>query len=510
MRLVDVEKKITKPPPILESFGVVIKQYPDKIFARTELSTGHVFLGISMIGQSASFYESKLVPIPKEFMQCPTYEAGSVLSGTQNPPVDSFDFDWDAYADLDSVGYSGTEIVMPDTFYHIAVFCAFAWPPDRNNFAPPNPFVDVYWNGKRTGRTPIEYKSFTPEWPACKIQLRQGAKEDILDCHLRINLFSFRESSTCELIGTVAFEGEQLKALFAPQIDPYFRTVSLQSFKPSARSLKAASAKKVLESGNHNMTDAAVEESLETTDEENAKAIEDVLDKQEEEEEEEFAFNADLVAEQEAKADKDFPHEALMNNDGTFGESFATVKLAILHCEFQVRVNFCQGIVNPESSEVNPFVIVIFNGRDVGMTDVKAGETWPSWSKPDIYSLKIGTLDIYECSLNIEVWQMGSTGRENLLGQVVYSGKPFVELVGDITGHFTRIIKELSMPIVRNKDTKATGKGGKKAKAISNFGKLCFDIGPVGMPAPKELEYEISIISGVLLPADNVYCQVCM
>ena len=507
VRLQDMERKLFKPPAIKESMGVLVKQYPDRVHVRTELSTGHVMLGISMIGQSTSFYESKLVPVPKELMQLPTYEAGSVLSGTKCPPVDIYDFDWDSYADLDSVGFAAGAIVMPDTIYNIAIFSAFACQPNLDSFNPPNPFVDVYWNGKRRGRTPVRYMTFMPKWMQCKMQLRQGPNEDISNCHLRINLFSFRDSSTCVLLGTIDFDGPQLKDLFAPQIDARIERFRLKNFKPSGRAMKLSHKTAVAPS----MKAIQIEpEGAEEEKGQEVSAVPNAGGDEQGEEEDDVAYNADLAEEQEAKADKDFPHEALLEGDGTFDTGSATIKLAILHCEFEVRVHFCQGLVNPEGSDISPFVIVIFNGRDIGMTDVKAGENWPVWLDPPSYSMKIGTLDIFECSLNIEVWQMGSTGRENLLGQVVYAGKPFADMVTQASNNYVRHIKELSMPIVRtkDKDAKAMGKGGKKTKTLTYFGKVCFDIGPVGLPPPTQMEFEVSVIAGVMLPADNVYCQV--
>lgn len=497
VRLADIERKLSKPPPIRESALVLIKQYPDKIHVRTELSTGHTLLGISMIGQSSAFYESKLVPIPKEIMQLPTFEAGSVLSGTMNPPVDTYDFDWDAYSDLDSVGFDAGAIVMPDTIYNIAIFHAYACWPDGDSFNPPNPFADVFWNGRRTGLTPLRCFDFTPGWVTCKIQMRQGPKEDITNCHLRINLFSFRSSSTCVLLGTISFDGPQLKDLLSPQISARIEQFQLQTFKPSSRAMQT-------------ITSASRNPEAEKKEEIVDKARGDATDTPVEEAD--VAYNADLDAEAAAKADKDFPHLALEEQDGQFETGNATIKIAILHCEFEVRVQFCQALVNSEGSDVSPFVIVIFNGRDIGMTDVKAGETWPVWVNPSAYSMKIGTLDIFECSLNVEVWQMGTTGRENLLGQVVFSGKQFVDLVGEASTRFIRHIKELSMPIVRGKDKDAkaasAGKAPKKAKAIASYGKVCFDIGPVGLPSAVDQEFELSIISGVNLSGENVYCQV--
>lgn len=180
VRLVDMERKVRKPPPIRESMRVLVQQYPDKIHMRTELSSGHTLLGISMIGQSSAFYESKLVPIAKEMMQLPTFETGSVLAGTINPPVDKYDFDWDAYSDLDSVGFEAGAIVMPDTIYNIAIVGAFACWPDQDSFSPAHfslqirsagafcqalvnqdsadisPFVIVIFNGRDMGMTDVK------------------------------------------------------------------------------------------------------------------------------------------------------------------------------------------------------------------------------------------------------------------------------------------------------------------------------------------------------------------
>lgn len=498
MRLVDIERKVQKPPPIRESLSVLIKQYPEQIHARTELSTGHTLLGISMIGQTSAFYESKLAPVPKEIMQLPTYEAGSVLAGTKNPPIDTYDFDWDAYSDLDSVGFDVGVIVMPDTIYNIAIFGAFACWPDMDPFNTPNPFVDVYWNGKRTGRTPLQCFTFTPSWINCKIQLRQGPKEDINDCHLRINLFSFRESSTCVLLGTIDFDGPQLKELLAPQIDARIERFQLKTFQPSAKSIKQMKgvSKKLVTSAS----------SVAADDGTGVAQREDKMVK----DEEDVAYNADIAAELEAKVALDFPHDALLEEDGHFDAGRATIKLVVLHCEFEVRVHFCSKLVNQESADVSPFVIVIFNGRDIGMTDVKSGDSWPVWEEPPSYSMKVGTLDLFECSLNIEVWQMGSTGRENILGQVVFAGKQFVDLVGEASKHFVRHVRELSMPIVKSKDNKSApaAKNAKKAKVITDLGKVCFDVGPVGLPPPRDREFEISIVAGIMLPGENVYCEV--
>jgi hypothetical protein len=505
VRMMDMEKKIVKPPPVRESLAVLVKQYPDRIYCRTEISTGYMLLGISMIGQSTEFYDAKLLPvefIPKEIMQLPTYEAGCVLAGTLCPPVDIYDFDWESYADLDSIGFEGGAIVMPDTFYNISIFSAFACRPDKNTFIPPNSFIEVYWNGKRTGRTPIRYKSFNPSWIQNKITLRQRAKDDITDCHLRINLFHFRDSSTCMLLGTIDFDGPQLKDLLAPQIDARIEHLQLQHFRPSAMAMKKAllSKKAILDSAEEEAGDRAA---AEVEGEEGGGGDADV----DVNADEDVAYSGDSTRELDSasKAEKDFNYDALLELDGSFEPGSATIKLAVIHCEFQMRVHFCQGIVNPEDSNISPFVICVFNGRDIGMSSVKANENWPSWQDPDPYSMKIGTLDIFECSLNIEVWQMGSTGRENLLGQLVYSGKPFVDLVAEAGDHYVRHVKDLSMPIVRTKDKDSKSK---KTKPITNFGKICFDIGPAGLPPAEELSFELSILTGIMLPAETVFCQV--
>src|SRR5690606_16799510 len=81
---------------------------------------------------------------------------------------------------------------------------------------------------------------------------------------------------------------------------------------------------------------------------------------------------------------KDYDLVALLEKKGTFEPSKCSVKLVALNCEYELRVHFCWGIVNVDKPDaINPFVIIVFNGRDIGTTEVMYGDSYPSWNSPE-------------------------------------------------------------------------------------------------------------------------------
>ncbi len=471
---------------------MVMRQFPDKLHVRTELESGHTYVGICNIGVTTYAPDSEA---SVSLMMMPSFEAGSVLMGYDCPPMNKYDtIDWDAYEDLNSVGFDVGAIVIPDIIHAISVFAVNALIPGHDSFSPPSVFVDVFWNRRRVGRTSVKYRTRWAEWKESRIKLVQPAAMELKACSMVVNLCAWGADGFVGLLGTAEFDGPKLVELLSPQHTALITEVPLLSFAPSAAAAASMSSR----------------------------AVESVAAPSPAAEDEIYDPTGQLAIEAQAKGKKHFDFESLLQKDGTFSPSPQTLKLAILHCEFEMRIHFCQGLNNIENpNSINPFVIVVFNGRDIGTTDVKSGEPNPAWPVPTVYSLKVGTLDIFECALSVEVWQMGETGRENLLGQCSFAGKAFVDLVTSHPTYFSRIVKDLTQPIKpKDKEEKkkeekaaaggkgAAGKKGAGAKLMQTFGRICFDIGPVGLPPEQDLVFEISIINGLHLPANTMFVDV--
>ena len=173
---------------------------------------------------------------------------------------------------------------------------------------------------------------------------------------------------------------------------------------------------------------------------------------------------------------------------------------------FQIQVRGCYEIWShdtDDSCNVNPFVIVVWNGLDVGDTAKRTLTRFPSWDE-EVFDIPCpGNMEVNQCMLEVQVWNRNTGLDKVMMASLTMTSRLLKEFILHDPEYSTRKSFELKVP-----DQEVIDDEGEvtKIKSKQKGGFVSLLAGPVGLPEKNLKHYQIEIIVGGAMARTEVYC----
>jgi hypothetical protein len=523
--LAELEQRLFYPPCFPSSFRVFLKQHPDRILLRTDLGNGNIW-----------------VQLTKGEIQLPKYEPIPLSLG-YNTRYDPEEFDWDEHYDDDSVKPLESQITLPDISYEIAV----NYGQDLGYYgtlSDTNPFIVLFKDGKYIGNSVVKVGTRRPRWNSARFTVGFQFGSYLGDHTLSFEVWNMRVSDpnipnpqiSFQKLQSVDLTGAELSSFLQPPEEEVYRDYYLDNCV--LEEMEKKQEKEILtpsllsheqtmegegdspEEGLHEPMKGAAEEGQAMVAKEGAeKAGEDVVDPY---------LQKKLL--QDASEKERLASVAVQVSPNTYTTNLTDCLLATCshglltvmgsRTTYQLKILGAYELMSHEtllSEEIQPMVIVLWNGIDIGQTSVQRHTRWASW--PDaVFNIPVpGNMEPGQCVLECQVWNLEEVGGgKKLMSKAVLTGRPLRDLLTKKAPYAMHEILELQLPHLDD-DAQAQPqhhhhqqKKKEKNKTQLTGGSLSLIGGLVGLHEPdKSLRYyELQILLGVGMARTEVQCVI--
>jgi len=483
-----------------------LRRFPDQLRIRSDITTNKIYVCINE-GFQILTYER----IPQQLGRIKQYIA---------PPDDY----WVDFSDVDSINPVESDLVLPTLNYQVGIMGGNGFGSERT-MKSTNPFVVVLVDGKYAGHAPPRLSTRAPRYTDAKLDIPFPYNTNFRKAFcVRFevwNLDVVMHEVSCRQYCEVS--GDALSEFFEPElVGNYYKTYPLIS--TAAEEDRRVAEEKRLEEAEAAFLLKEIK-LMELEDE-----LKEKLD---------AMFEADRLAAEKLKAEE----EALygtgqsdvldgaddIDEDDLYGYGEKTVKKTPeqkaydnacvksstlngqLHLRgsksiLQIKVRGCYEIWShdtEDSCNVNPFVIVVWNGLDVGDTTKRNLTRFPSWDDAVFDIPCPGNMEVNQCFLEIQVWNRNTGLEKTLMGTLQMTSRMLKEFILHDPEYATRKSFELKVP-----DQEVIDDEGEvtKIKSKHKGGFVSLLCGPVGVPERNLKPYYIEIIIGGAMARTEVYC----
>jgi hypothetical protein len=539
--LSELEQRVAYPPCFISTFRVFLRQHPDRILLRTDLGNGNIWVQLTRNG----------------LIQLPKYEPLPLCLG-YNSRYDPEEFDWDEHYDDDSVKPLESQITLPDVFYEIAINCGqdFGYYGTLNDT---NPFIVIFKDGKFLGNSVVKTGTRKPRWNSARFSVGFQFGSSLGDHSLTFEVWNMKVLSdhlspalthsplpqiSLQKLQYLHLTGADLASFLQPPEEDVYRDYYLENYilEQEQRQQKSRVSDELSEIGRRGDIVSGVEESASLVEERidepmkgegvGVKASQEVEDEEVEEDIVDPFLQKKLFREASEK-EKLAASVAIQINPNT---STTNLKHCLLttcsrglltlmgsKTTYQLRILGAYELTSHEtllSEEIQPLIIVIWNGIDIGQTSTQRHTRWASWSDA-VFNIHVpGNMEPGQCVLECQVWNVEEVGGgKKLMSNIVLTGRPLRELLTKKAPYAMHQILELQLPHLEEKPNDSGApqhhhhhnqKKKEKNKTQLSGGSLSIIGGLVGLHEPdKSIRYyELQILLGVGMARTEVQCVI--
>ena len=344
----ELAKLVHVPPCIKTSLRVFLRQYPERAFIRTDLTSGILWV------QNAN----------QNGFQLPTFETMPVDIGEiQHDAYYDMnnEFDWASYKDVDDTKIVVSGIRIPDIAYEFSLVECF-------NLYAPDPYKDytiyaiMYFNGKEQSRSTFRKNTRYPKWTGDgRFRIAIAPSTELNTCTILVEFYDIQAvekifSNPFEkgrFLGCLDIHGQAMPELFSN------RSVIRKEFQLTPR--RKTKLKKV----KLQLTMAQIE-----------------------------AGNLD---------GDDSDEEEVINHDDD--DAIVTGKVIVQAgpASYEIVIDGAKSIIQVADEKSFPFCVAVWNGKEVYKT-MHGVIINPTWGNESFQVTAPGTKPLQECELEIQIW----------------------------------------------------------------------------------------------------------
>ena len=499
----DLGKLVVYPPCYKTSFRVFLRRFPDQLRLRSDITTDKIYVCMNE-GFQILTYER----IPQQLGRIKQYV----------PPDDDY---WLDFSDVDSIIPVESDLVLPTLDYQVGIMGGNCFA-SESDVKSTNPFVVVLVDGKYVGCSPPRLGTRAPRYTDAKLNIPFPYNTNFKKAYcLRFEVWNLNISKhevSCRQFCEI--QGEALSEFFEPHlVGDYYKTYPLVS--TDADEERRAAEEKRLEEA-----EAAFllkEIKLMELEDERKEALDilfeaDRLAAEKQKAEDEAVYGSgDVDALDEMDEDDllDFGKKKIKKTPEQKAYDKACVKSSALNGHIhvrgskailQIKVRGCYELWShdtEDSCEINPFVIVVWNGLDVGDTAKRSLTRFPSWDDAVFDIPCPGNMEVNQCFLEIQVWNRNTGLEKTMMGSLQMTSRMLKEFILHDPEYATRKSFELKVP-----DQEIIDDEGEvtKIKSKQKGGFVSLLCGPVGVTERNTKPFYIEILVGGAMARTEVYC----
>ena len=507
----DLRKLVDYPPCYKTSFRVFLRRFPDQFRLRSDITTYKIYVAINEGFQLLSYER-----IPQQLGKIKQYVA---------PPEEY----WTEFSDVDSINPVESELILPTLNYEVGILngIGFGCADELKNT---NPFVVVLIDGKFVGYSPPRHATRDPVFDQAKFLIPFPYNTNFRKSYsLRFEVWNVnmtKHEVNCRQYCEIS--GDDLSEFFEPTLlSDYYKTYSLIS--TAAEEERRIAEEKRLEEAEAAFLQKEI--MLMELEDERKEFLDKLFEADRLKAEEEKATEEELYG----KKDQDAMDNILENMDDDddddmygFGAKkrikkspeqkaydLACMKASHLNGHihvrgskaiFQLQVRGCYELFSLDSQDscnVNPFVVVVWNGMDVGDTEKRLLTRWPSWENAVFDIPCPGNMEVNQCLLEVQVWNRNTGLDKYMMSSVTLAARPLKEFILHDVNYANRKSFELKIP-----DEEIIDDEGEvtKIKSKEKGGFVSLLVGPIGLPEKNLRHYQIEIVVGGAMARAEVYC----
>jgi hypothetical protein len=483
-QLDEVEKLVSYPPCFPYSLRIFLRHHPDIIRFRSDITSSKIWICLA------------------KALQLPSYEHVPIDLGTL-PSYDPTTVEWEDYSDIDSMRPIESSVTLPDVDYDIAISCGRGLA-CNGEVTSTNPFVVILLDGKYVGHSKVKMCSRGPLWMDARFRIGLPFGCTLGDYKLSFEVWNFEKA--VPVAGQALQKNIVLKRLqyldisksdmsdfLQPDGANVFRDYALASCaqeevdrkKDKARLQAEAEAELAVESGLLSLEENEGGDSEEepppssaepapanssSTGQDDAKKSDDY---DEDDDDEKNESKKRVIIERPV-----FNFEDLL---ATSLDGQLTLMGSRAIYQLQVRAAFELFSHETEiSDDIQPFIIVVWNGVDIGQTPFLKFTRWASWHD-SIFNIPVpGSMEPGQCTLIVQVWNMDKIGGgKKLMSSLTLTSKALRDFLTKKTPFANREQFELTLPV--KGDEEGRTQGAKKKKGADKKGKNAVVAGYVAL-----------------------------
>ena len=503
MLLNDLRELIDYPPCFPYSFRVFLRQHPDCVRCRSDITSGRIWIGLT------------------RGIQLPSYEHVPIDMGSL-PQYDPDSVEWEDYSDIDSMRPIESSVDLPDVDYDVAINCArgLACSGDLVNT---NPFIVVLLNGKYVGHSRVKSATRAPLWSDARFRVQLPFGCSLGEYQISFQVWNFQKAVPVsgqvleknvllQRIQYIDINRSDMVDFLQPDGADVFRDYSLVSC-----ALEVAQMENVREGSEDDVFVEGGEEDL--TQEDKSEAVADDAD----ESQPHLAPTPptttrppDDISDEEAEKEVVVDRPVFTADDLLVTSLKGMLTLMGSRSVYQLQVRSVMELYSYESElsdDIQPFVIVVWNGVDIGQTPFLRHTRWASWHDC-IFNIPVpGSMEPGQCTLVIQVWNMDKIGGgKKLMSLLTLTSKALRDFLTKRVPFANRERFELTLPPRADEDgrTQHTGKkkkgADKKGKNVVGAGYVSLLGGLVGLHENDLKLYEIHFLAGGNMARTEVVC----
>lgn len=345
----ELSKLVQVPPCIKTSLRVFLRQYPDRAFIRTDLTSGILWV------QNAN---------PNGF-QLPTFETLPVEIGEirDNAFYDiNKEFDWASYKDVDDTKLVVSGIRIPDIAYEFSLvecFNLYANDPFKNYTI----YAIMYFNGAEKARSTFRRNTRYPKWNGdARFRIAIAPSTELNTCTILVEFYDIEAVDNIfsnpfekgRFLGCLDLHGQAMPELFSN------RSVTMKEFPLTPR--RKTKLKKV----KLQLTMAQIE-----------------------------AGDVD--------GDESDQEDEIINHDDDDAIVTGTVTVKAGPASYEMVIDGAKSIIQVADEKSFPFCVAVWNGKEVYKT-MSSSIINPTWENDRFQVTVPGSKPLQECELEIQIW----------------------------------------------------------------------------------------------------------
>lgn len=499
----DLYKMVIYPTCYKTSFRVYLRRFPDQLRLRSDITTNNIYVCIN-----EGFQQLTYERIPQQLGRVKQYVA----------PDDEY---WNDFSDVDSIIPVESQLVMPTLDYRVGIVGGNGFA-SSDDIKSTNPFVVVLVDGKYVGRSAPKLSTRSPTFHNANVDIPFPYNTNFKNTFsLRIEIWNLdmsRHEVSCRQF--CELRGEILSEFLEPElVGNYHKWFDLIS-------AAAAEERRVAEEKRLEAEEAAYllkEIRLMELEDERKDALDkmfeaDRVEAERQKAEEEALYGAaatDVLGAVEDDMDEFYVLKKVNKTPEQVAYDRACVRSSALNGHIhlrgsksilQIQVRGCYELWShdtEDSCNINPFVIVIWNGLDIGDTKKRFLTRFPSWDDAVFDIACPGNMEINQCVLEIQVWNRSSGLEKTMMASLQMTSRMLKEFVLHDPIYATRKSFDMKVP-----DTEIIDDEGEvtKIKSKQRGGSVSLLCGPVGLPERDLKYYFLEIIIGGAMARTEVYC----
>lgn len=476
----EVQKLISYPPCFPYSFRIFLRHHPDIIRFRSDITSGKIWICLA------------------QGFQLPSYEHVPIDLGS-SPQYDPTPVDWEDFSDIDSMRPVESSVTLPDVDYDIAISCARSLA-CNGEIATTNPFVVLLLDGKYVGHSKVKMCSRGPLWTDARFRIGLPFGCTLGDYRLSFEVWNFEKAVpvagqaldknvVLKRVQYLDISKSDLSDFLQPDGANVFRDYSLVSCAQEELNLKREKANLLAQME----AEMAVESGLLSVEDSVGGTIDEVPVLSDEPPQPPQPAPTIATSEKENIDDEDDPDEVkkppvierpVFTADNLLATSLeGQLTLMGSRAIFQLQVRAAFELYSHDteiSDDIQPFIIVVWNGVDIGQTPFLKFTRWASW-QDSIFNIPVpGSMEPGQCTLIIQVWNMDKIGGgKKLMSTLTLTSKALRDFLTKKTPFANREQFELTLPPKADEEGRA--QAAKKKKGTDKKGKNTIVAGYVAL-----------------------------